>query len=170
MARLQAALKYVQAAPAEMRRHTGMAHEAAQHGDRLVSLLARSAVRVPMLRGQLDAALTHQVRAMRALEEQALQEPDGQQHQGGHAALRELKAGSAALEKAVLHVRELEQGLIRVVGDMQGELTALRASSQALARSGNVDAAEEFAARARRAFALDAYGEWGMARSDHAQD
>jgi len=168
MARLQAALKYVQAAPAEMCRHRDMAHEAAQHGDRLVSLLARTPT--TMLRGQLDAALTHQVRAMRALEEQALQEPDGQQHQGGHAALRELKAGSAALEKAVLRVRELEQGLIRVVGDMQGELTALRASSQALARSGNVDAAEEFAARARRAFALDAYGEWGMARSDHAQD
>ena len=64
MARLQAALKYVQAAPAEMRRHTDMAHEAAQHGDRLVSLLARTPT--TMLRGQLDAALTHQVRAMRA--------------------------------------------------------------------------------------------------------
>ena len=49
----------------------------------------------------------------------------------------------------------------RVVGEMRGELVALRASSGALAQSQNVNAAEEFAARVRRAHGLLAYGEWG---------
>ena len=40
-------------------------------------------------------------------------------------------------------------------------LKALQASSQALGCPRNVDAAEEYAARARRAFILQAYGEWG---------
>ena len=55
----------------------------------------------------------------------------------------------------------MESGLGAVVGELQAELAALRASSAVLAQGQNVDAAEEHAACARRAVGLVAYGEWG---------
>ena len=76
----------------------------------------------------------------------------------------DLRDGEAALGGAVWRVRSLEDRLGRLVGELRAELAALRASSAALARRDNADAAEEFAARARRRANLVAYGEWGRHR------
>ena len=71
-------------------------------------------------------------------------------------------AGEKALGDALGRVRMLEDRLGEIVGQLRGELAALRASSQALAQREPVDAAEDFAARLRRRAALIPYGEWGF--------
>ena len=80
--------------------------------------------------------------------------------------MAELKASAQVLESVVLCVREVEQGLARVVGELAGELTALRASTRALVESNNVHDAEEHAASVRRHLGLAAYGEWGAEFAD----
>ena len=113
---------------------------------------------VPRLRAEVNAAQTHYVRAAQKLHDR------GFHHQDLWAlsdVFADMRAGEAALGDALGRVRGLEDRLGKLVGELRAELTALRASSEALARSGNVDAAEESAARIRRAWNLAAYGTWG---------
>ena len=153
--KLKGALAYAEAAPMEMRRHKGMAHDVVRQGERLLDVVHR--MRVPTLRDELALTRRHQIMARRVLEDPERWQGDG----GRKMALRELRDGGAALEKAVEHVHLLLSHLGSVVGELRGELAALRSSSAALADSKDVDAAEEWAGRVRRAWGLAAYGEWG---------
>ena len=56
--RLRAQVQYLEAAPYEMRRHRGLAVEAARHGNGLVHMMSN--INVPMIRKDFDAALHQQ--------------------------------------------------------------------------------------------------------------
>ena len=63
--------------------------------------------------------------------------------------LSDLRDSEALLGGALWRVQSFERSLGRRMGDMRAEISALRASTAALARGDNVDAAEEHAARVR---------------------
>ena len=158
--KLEELVKYAAAAPVEMRRHQQMAHEVGRHGERLVCLSAK--LSVPTLLRHLEKAHDRH-----GFAEHVLNDPCVWQDECGRQAVqRAVRAGWDSVADALLHVRVHECVLGRVLGELRGELTALRASSEALAQSQNVNAAEEFAARVRRAHGLLAYGEWGASSMD----
>ena len=139
-----------------VRRHQQMAHDVCRQGQGLLSFVFTAGV--PRLRAEVNAAQTHYVRAKEKLHDRGFHDRDMWALSDVFADMR---AGEAALGDALGRVRGLKNRLGELVGELQAELTALRASSEALARSGNVDAAEESAARIRRAWNLAAYGTWG---------
>ena len=157
--KLEEALRYVEAAPTEMRRHQKMAHEVCRYGENLVSVI--SSAGIPVLTREMSAAQTQLVRARHMLENLHCSE-DVELWRA--AAMRELRVGGTAVDAALVRVRLLERSVEQLVGELGGEIAALHASSGALAHGRNVNAAEEFAARARRLLGRSAYGEWG---ADH---
>ena len=154
--KLEELVKYAGAAPVEMRRHQQMAHDVCRHGERLVCLSSK--LSVPRLLRHLEEAHDRH-----GFAEHVLSDPSVWQDECGRQAVqRAVRAGWDSVADALVHVRLYESELGRILGEMRGELAALRASSRALADSANVNAAEEFAARVRRAHGLLAYGEWGQ--------
>ena len=158
--KLEELVKYAGAAPVEMRRHQQMAHDVCRQGERLVHHVRTGGI--PQLRGEVCAAHAHYGRAAQKLCDRGFDDPHGDYHLGIADVFCDIRAGEKALAGALARVRMLEDRLGCLVGELRGELAALRASSQALAQGENVDAAEEFAARARRQANLRAYGEWGL--------
>jgi len=106
----------------------------------------------------VNAARMHYVRAAQKLHDRGFHDQDLWALSDVFADMR---AGEAALCDALGRVRGLEDRLGELVGELRAELAALRASSAALARRENVDAAEDAAARSRRRAMLIAYGGWG---------
>ena len=156
--KLNEIMQYTDAAPSEMRRHQQMAHAVCRQGEDLVSLVHNADV--PRLRERACEAHARYVTARQKLQGR-IADPE---LWGITDVFVDLRDGEAALGGAVWRVRSLEDRLGRLVGELRAELAALRASSAALARRDNADAAEEFAARARRRANLVAYGEWGRHR------
>ena len=154
--KLQEVLQYVEAAPTEMRRHQQMAHDVCRQGEGLVSLVFSADV--SRLRGKVCAAQAHYVSVAQKLHDRGFDDPD---FWGIADVFSDMRSGGKALAEALGHVRSLEDQLGRHVGELRAELAALRASSEALVCRENVDAAEDFAARARRRAMLIAYGDWG---------
>jgi hypothetical protein len=151
--RLRAAIRYVEAAPAEMRRHQGVAHDVVRQAERLVRTVrrAQSATLCEQLR-HAYAALHHARRSRVACEQQRERELETREALG--------EAGRA-LERALVHVYGWEENMGCIMGELGGELAALRVSSMALARGEDVTAAEDHIARVRQWDSV-AYSLWGL--------
>ena len=79
-------------------------------------------------------------------------------------ALGRARAQERAVRTAMQEVQRVQREMTHKMGEMRAVATQLNASAAALVQGVNVEDAEDHLARIRRAWNLQAYGEWGLNR------